>query len=514
MATSALLPTKRNRESNWEAEYYRNGYPREIIVIEDSPPPTPHDRSQSRSNYTVVQAPTPPPSMPSFTSSSHTRISNYHQQQLQYQTTTYPHPSLYHTHHHHHHHHHHQQRLPTKRQRHYTPAHSMQQQHHHHHPFDTSYYHTHSKRRRRDIHPPPPPPPPLPQPMNDADGHFIVRRGHFLKNRYQMDQVLGQGTYGKVVRCYDHVRKCHCAVKIIRAIPKYRDASQTEIRILNTLKKHDQLNFNQCIHLVEWFEHYNHVCMVFELLDQSIYDFLKSNDFTPFPLVQIQHFAKQLLNSVAFIHELEMIHTDLKPENILLKNHDYDTVLASHTKRGTTRILRKTDIVLIDFGSATFQHGYHSAVVSTRHYRAPEIILGLGWSYACDMWSLGCILIEFFTGEAVFQTHDNLEHLAMMERVLGKLPGRMARKASPDAAKYFENNRLRYNPAHHASRRDVVNNLKPLRSIINPRTRATMQLLDLLEQMLMYDPSKRITARQALRHPFFQIDFDKYGREI
>lgn len=180
MATSALLPTKRNRESNWEAEYYRNGYPREIIVIEDSPPPTPHDRSQSRSNYTVVQAPTPPPSMPSFTSSSHTRISNYHQQQLQYQTTTYPHPSLYHTHNHNHNHN--QQRLP-KRQRHYTPAHSMQQ--HHHHPFDTSYYHTHSKRRRKDIHhhPPPPPPPHLPQPMNDADGHFIVRRGHFLKNR-------------------------------------------------------------------------------------------------------------------------------------------------------------------------------------------------------------------------------------------------------------------------------------------------------------------------------------------
>jgi serine/threonine protein kinase len=58
--------------------------------------------------------------------------------------------------------------------------------------------------------------------------------------------------------------------------------------------------------------------------------------------------------------------------------------------------------------------------VSTRHYRAPEIILGLGWSFPCDIWSIGCILVEFFTGDALFQTHDNLEHLAMIEAVCGK----------------------------------------------------------------------------------------------
>lgn len=172
MATSALVPTKRDRGSNWEAEYYRNGYPQEIIVIEDSPPPTPHDRPQSSSQYTVVQAPTPPPSMPSYTSSSHARISHYQQQQLQYQTTSYP--SLYHPAY--------QQQRPPKRQRHYTPAPSMQQQQQHHmqYPFDTSYYHTNNKRRRKELHPPPSL---LPQPTNDADGHFIVRRGHFLKNR-------------------------------------------------------------------------------------------------------------------------------------------------------------------------------------------------------------------------------------------------------------------------------------------------------------------------------------------
>ena len=55
--------------------------------------------------------------------------------------------------------------------------------------------------------------------------------------------------------------------------------------------------------------------------------------------------------------------------------------------------------------------------MSTRHYRAPEIILNLGWSSPCDIWSIGCILVEFFTGDALFQTHDNLEHLAMMEAV-------------------------------------------------------------------------------------------------
>lgn len=83
-------------------------------------------------------------------------------------------------------------------------------------------------------------------------------------------------------------------------------------------------------------------------------------------------------------------------------------------------MLLDTEIRLIDFGSATFEDEYHSSVVSTRHYRAPEIILGLGWSFPCDIWSIGCILVEFFTGDALFQTHDNLEHLAMMEAVVGK----------------------------------------------------------------------------------------------
>ena len=74
-------------------------------------------------------------------------------------------------------------------------------------------------------------------------------------------------------------------------------------------------------------------------------------------------------------------------------------------------VLKRTDIHVIDFGSATFEDDHHTSIVSTRHYRAPEVILALTWSYPCDMWSIGCILMELYTGSALFQTHDDIEHL-------------------------------------------------------------------------------------------------------
>lgn len=148
---------------------------------------------------------------------------------------------------------------------------------------------------------------------------------------------------------------------------------------------------------------------------------------------------KPQLTVYLVLHDLKLIHTDLKPENILLVGSSYQTFTYSRqipSSSTTTqrvarqrRVLLDTEIRLIDFGSATFDDEYHSSVVSTRHYRAPEIILNLGWSYPCDIWSIGCILVEFFTGDALFQTHDNLEHLAMMESVCGgKLDTKLVRQ--------------------------------------------------------------------------------------
>ncbi|KAF9112896.1 dual specificity protein kinase kns1 [Mortierella sp. AM989] len=249
--------------------------------------------------------------------------------------------------------------------------------------------------------------PPIIPSCDDKEGHYIVVPNEYLTPRYKILRLLGQGTFGKVVECIDRKTGKHCAIKIIRAVQKYRDASKIETRVLNTLKRNDPRNSFKCLHLDDYFEYKNHVCMVFELLGQSIYDWLKDNAFCPFPPNQIQLFARQLFSSVAFLHSLRLIHTDLKPENILLANGNYREM---PFKSKTRRVLLDPEIRLIDFGSATFQDEHHSTVVCTRHYRAPEIIL-----------------VEFLTGEALFQTHDNLEHLAMMQAVLGPIPDKLIR---------------------------------------------------------------------------------------
>ncbi|WFD24120.1 dual-specificity kinase [Malassezia equina] len=349
-----------------------------------------------------------------------------------------------------------------------------------------------------------------PVPLDDKDGHIIVREGECITPRYQIRHLLGQGTFGKVVQCYDRQQRRHVAIKVIRAVQKYRDASQIEIRVLKCLRQNDPQNKFQCVQLLETFDFRNHVCIVSDLLDRSVFDFLKDNKFQPFPCRDIWHFAKQLLTSVAFLHRLSLIHTDLKPENVLLVDASFDLVPTSRrTNARKKRVLRNSEIRLIDFGSATFNDEYHSGVVSTRHYRAPEIILGMGWSFPCDVWSIGCILVEFFTGEALFQTHDNLEHLAMMEMVLGRLPDDYRRKAETYKPEYFHHGHLDYPRADTTKQsRRYVQSMKTLEDIVtgsNTYAKHYRAFVSLLHRLLEYDPAKRITVQEALQHPYFEL---------
>ncbi|RVX04317.1 Serine/threonine-protein kinase AFC2 [Vitis vinifera] len=309
---------------------------------------------------------------------------------------------------------------------------------------------------------------------DDKDGHFMFALGENLTSRYKIHRKIGEGTFGQVLECWDReTRRC-------------------------------------CGQIRNWFDYRNHICIVFEMLGPSLYDFLRKNNYRSFPVDLVREIGNN------FMHDLHLIHTDLKPENILfvspeyVKVSDYKVTTRS-PKDGICykKLPRSSAIKVIDFGSTAFECQDHSYIVSTRHYRAPEVILGLGWSYPCDMWSVGCILVELCSGEALFQTHENLEHLAMMERVLGPIPPHMLKRVDRHAEKYVRKGRLDW-PEGAISRESIkaVMKLPRLPNLVMQHVdHSAGDLIDLLQGLLRYDPSNRLTPQDALRHPFFTRDY-------
>uniref|UniRef100_A0A8C1FD99 dual-specificity kinase n=3 Tax=Cyprinus carpio TaxID=7962 RepID=A0A8C1FD99_CYPCA len=341
---------------------------------------------------------------------------------------------------------------------------------------------------------------------DDEEGHLICRSGDVLQERYEIVSTLGEGTFGRVMQCIDHRRGgAHVALKIIKNVEKYKEAARLEINttVLITLTIFSFLCFSilsLCVQMFDWFDYHGHMCISFELLALSTFDFLKENNYLPYSISQVRHMAYQICLAVKFLHENKLTHTDLKPENILFVNSDF-TITYNVEKKRDERTVKNTAVRVVDFGSATFDHEHHSTIVSTRHYRAPEVILELGWSQPCDVWSIGSILFEYYLGFTLFQTHDNREHLAMMERILGPVPSRMIRKTRKQ--KYFYRGRLDWDENSSAGRY-VRENCKPLRRYLLSEAEEHHQLFDLIEAMLEYEPTKRLTLAAALRHPFFQ----------
>ncbi|XP_037812356.1 probable serine/threonine-protein kinase clkA isoform X7 [Lucilia sericata] len=340
--------------------------------------------------------------------------------------------------------------------------------------------------------------------QDDPDGHLIYHSGDILHHRYKIMATLGEGTFGRVVKVKDMERDFCMALKIIKNVEKYREAAKLEINALEKIAQKDPNCEHLCVKMIDWFDYHGHMCIAFEMLGLSVFDFLRENNYEPYPLEQVRHMAYQLCYSVKFLHDNRLTHTDLKPENILFVDSEYNTHYNHKINREVRRV-KNTDVRLIDFGSATFDHEHHSTIVSTRHYRAPEVILELGWSQPCDVWSIGCILFELYLGITLFQTHDNREHLAMMERILGQIPYRMARNHvlySKTKTKYFYHGKLDWDEKSSAGRY-VRDHCKPLFRYQMSDSEDHCELFDLIKKMLEYEPSQRVTLGEALRHPFF-----------
>jgi dual-specificity kinase len=233
--------------------------------------------------------------------------------------------------------------------------------------------------------------------LDDREGHIKITPGQTITPRYTVREVLGEGTFGKVLDCWDRKLEKNVALKVVRAVDKYKDAAMIEIDILEKLQKYGCEGKDMCISLLDWFEYRNHIVMSFDRFGLSLYDFIKQNHYQGFSIEIVEEMGYQLLKAIAFMHDLTLIHTDLKPENILLVNSQSEEVpispdealrrsrsrsrssSRSRSPGATERIKRvpiNSAIKVIDFGSATFDSHHHTRVISTRHYRAPEVILG------------------------------------------------------------------------------------------------------------------------------------------
>lgn len=332
---------------------------------------------------------------------------------------------------------------------------------------------------------------------DDSDGHLVYKIGDLLQGRFKIVSCLGEGTFGRVLQVKDLLKDQMVALKIIKNVQKYREAAKLEINVLTKLSNLDATGEHLCVKMLDYFDYHGHTVITFPMLGSSVFDFMKDNCYNPYSIQHVRKISLDLCKAVNFLHCNKLTHTDLKPENILFNDSTYII-------KDNQRQVKDASVTLVDFGSATFDDEHHSRIISTRHYRAPEVILEIGWSQPCDVWSIGAIIFELATGVTLFQTHDNLEHLAMMERIVGHpIPIKIANKSR---TKYFSDGVLRWNESS-SHGKYVRKHCKPMSKYIEKLDVAGdkewLNMFDLIQKMLCFETDLRITLQESLRHPFF-----------
>ncbi|XP_075709948.1 homeodomain-interacting protein kinase 1 isoform X8 [Rhinoderma darwinii] len=332
-----------------------------------------------------------------------------------------------------------------------------------------------------------------------------------MTNSYEVLEFLGRGTFGQVAKCWKRSTKEIVAIKILKNHPSYARQGQIEVSILSRLSSEnaDEYNF---VRSYECFQHKNHTCLVFEMLEQNLYDFLKQNKFSPLPLKYIRPILQQVATALMKLKSLGLIHADLKPENIML----VDPVRQPYR------------VKVIDFGSASHvSKAVCSTYLQSRYYRAPEIILGLPFCEAIDMWSLGCVIAELFLGWPLYPGASEYDQIRYISQTQG-LPAEYLLSAGTKTSRFFNRDpdlgyplwRLKTPEEHEIetgikskeARKYIFNCLDDMAQVnMSTDLEGTDMLaekadrreyIDLLKKMLTIDADKRITPMKTLTHPF------------
>ncbi|XP_060532536.1 homeodomain-interacting protein kinase 2 isoform X4 [Cylas formicarius] len=351
-----------------------------------------------------------------------------------------------------------------------------------------------------------------------ADGDYQLVQHEVLysmTNQYEVLEFLGRGTFGQVVKCWKKGTNEIVAIKILKNHPSYARQGQIEVSILSRLSQENADEFN-FVRAYECFPHKTHTCLVFEMLEQNLYDFLKQNKFSPLPLKYIRPILQQVLTALLKLKQLGLIHADLKPENIML----VDPVRQPYR------------VKVIDFGSASHvSKAVCNTYLQSRYYRAPEIILGLPFCEAIDMWSLGCVVAELFLGWPLYPGSSEYDQIRYISQTQGLPTEHMLNNASKTTKFFYRDMdstypfwRLKTPEEHEAetsikskeARKYIFNCLDDIGQVNVPTDLEGGQLLaekvdrkefiDLLKRMLTMDQvERRTTPGEALNHPFVRL---------
>lgn len=153
---------------------------------------------------------------------------------------------------------------------------------------------------------------------NEQGSYIHIPHDH-VAYRYEVLKVIGKGSFGQVVKAYDHKTHQHVALKMVRNEKRFHRQAQEEIRILEHLRKQDKDNTMNIIHMYDSFTFRNHMCITFELLSINLHELTKKNKFQGFSLQLVRKFSHSLLQCLDALHKNKIIHCDMKPENVLLK---------------------------------------------------------------------------------------------------------------------------------------------------------------------------------------------------
>ncbi|RDB19227.1 Serine/threonine-protein kinase prp4 [Hypsizygus marmoreus] len=340
---------------------------------------------------------------------------------------------------------------------------------------------------------------------SDPEGYYSIILGEQLDGRYQVFSHIGKGMFANVVRARiiqgepGEVGK-EVAIKIVRCQESMYRAGLKEVQILNKLKQADPDDKKHIVRLERTFEHRGHLCLVFESMSMNLRDVVKRfGKDVGLNIRAVRAYAHQLFLALSLLRKTNIMHADIKPDNILVNE-------------------QKTMLKLCDLGSASdASENDITPYLVSRFYRAPEIILGVPYDPALDIWSIGCTLYELYTGKILFPGRSNNQMILLMMELKGRFNSKMIKKAkfgdmyfddmggfeSVETDRVTGTNVVR---KIHISKpsRDLRARLMPPASVKlkDDENKLLMSFIDLLDKCLALDPSRRITPREALAHPF------------